>query len=57
MIQGKDSKAYDSQGKIFVDSKGDLYTNKDSKVYITFPYTSVVEYVNVPDIEEEKEEN
>lgn len=39
--------AYDIEGKIFRDKSGLCYTNKDSRVYITFPYTPKREYVDV----------
>jgi hypothetical protein len=42
--------AYDSNGKIFREKNGCCYTNKDSLVNITFPYTPKREYV---DVEEE----
>lgn len=36
----KDGKAYNSQGKIFSNDGGETwFTNKDSTVYIDFPYT------------------
>ena len=44
-----DGRAYDSQGKVFKDLDGSCYTNKDSRVFIKFPYTPAVEYVSVPD--------
>ena len=40
--------SYDSQGKIFREPDGCCYTSKDSRVYITFPYTPKSEYVDVP---------
>lgn len=36
---------FDSQGKVFFDKDGYSYTNSQSHVYITFPYTPVTEYV------------
>lgn len=39
---------YDIEGKIFIEPDGCCYTNKDSRVYITFPYTPKREYVNTP---------
>lgn len=39
--------AYDIQGKVFTDSNGSSYTNSESHVPITFPYTPTTEYVNV----------
>ena len=40
--------AYDSNGKVFCESNGCCFTNSDSRVPITFPYTPKTEYVNVP---------
>lgn len=40
--------AYDINGKIFKDPDGFTYTNSDSSVPITFPYTPKHEYVDVP---------
>lgn len=37
--------AYDSQGRIFEDPDGSRWTNGDSRVPITFPYTPTVEVV------------
>ena len=42
-----ESGAYDIDGRIFRDSNGCCYTNRDSRVYITFPYTPKSEYVDV----------
>ncbi len=42
-----DGRAYDSNGKVFRLPDGGCYTNKDSHVYIEFPYTPIVEYVEV----------
>lgn len=42
-----DNGAYDIDGKVFRDSTGSCYTSKDSRVYITFPYTPKTEYVDV----------
>lgn len=39
--------AYDIQGKVFVDENGDGFTNSDSTVPITFPYTPVTERVQL----------
>jgi hypothetical protein len=43
-----DGRAYDIDGRVFRDPDGCCYTNKDSRVYITFPYTPKTEYVDVP---------
>ena len=45
--EGKDGQAYDIDGKVFVEPDGCSYTNRDSRVYIEFPYTPKTEYVNV----------
>lgn len=39
---------YDINGKVFRDPSGATYTNGDSFVPITFPYTPTTEYVDVP---------
>lgn len=39
--------AYDIDGRIFRTPGGGCYTNRDSRVYITFPYTPKREYVDV----------
>jgi hypothetical protein len=44
---GKDGRAYDSKGKVFVEPDGVCYTSRDSRVYIEFPYAPKTEYVNV----------
>lgn len=43
-----DGKAYDIEGRIFREPNGPCFTNKDSMVYIEFPYTPKREYVDVP---------
>lgn len=40
--------AYDIQGKVFREPGGGCYTNFDSRVPVTFPYTPKIEYVDVP---------
>ena len=40
---GKD--AHDLHGRIFIDSNGAYYTNNESSIPITFPYTPKVKYV------------
>lgn len=42
------SGAYDSTGRIFREPDGCCYQNRESRVAITFPYTPVREYVDVP---------
>lgn len=41
--------AYDSEGRVFRTPSGSCYTNRDSRVRITFPYTPKTEYVDVPE--------
>lgn len=48
-----DEGAYDIDGKIFVEPNGYAFTNFDSRVPVTFPYTPKREYVQVPDRDEE----
>ena len=48
VFKGADGKAYDSDGRIFREPTGACYTSMDSRVYITFPYTPVSQYVDVP---------
>lgn len=43
-----DGQAYDLDGRIFREPSGSCYTNRDSMVPITFPYTPKREYVDVP---------
>lgn len=37
--------AYDIDGKVFEDETGARYTSRDSRVYVTFPYTPTTEIV------------
>ena len=39
--------AYDVSGKVFVEPDGEAFTNGDSHVPVTFPYTPKTEYINV----------
>lgn len=48
VFKDADGRAYDIDGRVFRDPDGCCYTNKDSRVYITFPYTPKTEYVDVP---------
>lgn len=41
-----DGRAYDIDGRVFVDKDGIAYTNYNSRVYIEFPYTPTTEYVH-----------
>lgn len=45
--EGKDGQPYDGTGRVFREPDGGAYTSRDSRVDITFPYTPVVEYVDV----------
>ena len=45
--------AYDINGRVFREPNGMCYTNLDSRVPVTFPYTPVTEYVDVPKSEDE----
>jgi len=42
----KNGAAYDINGKVFRDPNGGSYTNKDSHVPVTFPYSPQTEYVD-----------
>ena len=39
--------AYDIHGRVFKEPDGCCYTNSDSHVLVTFPYTPTTEYVDV----------
>jgi hypothetical protein len=43
-----DGQAYDINGRVFREPSGSCYTNRDSFVPVTFPYTPKTEYVDVP---------
>lgn len=43
-----DGQAYDLDGRIFREPNGSCYTNGNSRVPVTFPYTPKREYVDVP---------
>ena len=47
VFKGKDG-AYDIHGKIFREPDGMTFTNADSRVPVTFPYTPERKYVDVP---------
>jgi hypothetical protein len=49
VFKNSDGRAYDINGKIFKNQDGVCFTNRDSKVYIEFPYTPHTEYVDVID--------
>lgn len=42
-----DGKAYNIEGKVFISPDGAYFTSRDSRVYITFPYTPETQYVKV----------
>lgn len=43
---GKNGQPYDSEGRIFRYKNGACFTNRDSRVPVTFPYTPKREYVD-----------
>ena len=45
--------AYDIDGRIFREPDGSCFTNFDSRVRVTFPYTPKREYVDVPSRDED----
>ena len=47
VFKGKDSRPYDIYGVVFRSPDGSCYTNRDSIVYIDFPYTPKTKYVDV----------
>ncbi len=47
VFRDSDGQAYDGQGKVFTDPDGCSYTNRDSRVNVSFPYTPHTEYVQV----------
>ena len=47
VFKGADGRAYDIDGKVFRDENGSCYTNKESRVYVEFPYTPTTEYVDI----------
>ncbi len=48
VFKDADGRAYDIDGRIFREPSGFCFTSRDSRVYITFPYTPQSEYVDVP---------
>lgn len=46
VIKEADGKCYDLEGKVFMDPDGSQWTNRESWVEITFPYTLKHEFVN-----------
>ena len=49
VFKTSDGKAYHSDRRVF-RTKNYCYTNKDSRVYIEFPYTPIAEYVDVDNL-------
>jgi hypothetical protein len=47
VFKGPDGAAYDIDGRIFREPSGACYTNHQSRVPVTFPYTPKREYVDV----------
>jgi hypothetical protein len=47
VFKDADGRAYDINGKVFREPNGVCYTNRDSRVYVTFPYTPTTEYIDV----------
>lgn len=44
----ENGEAYDINGRIFREPGGSCFTNRDSRVPVTFPYTPKHEYVDIP---------
>lgn len=47
VFKDADGRAYDIDGRVFRYPNGCCYTGRDSRVYVTFPYTPTKEYVDV----------
>jgi hypothetical protein len=43
----ENGKAYDINGKVFIDKNGSSFVSRDSRVDVAFPYTPKTEYVKV----------
>jgi hypothetical protein len=43
-----DGRAYDIDGRIFREPDGACFTNRESRVFVNFPYIPTREYVDVP---------
>ena len=52
VFKDEDGRAYDIDGKVFIEPSGACFTSIDSRVYVEFPYVPKTEYV---DLEEPKE--
>lgn len=48
VFKEKDGRAYDIEGKIFREPDGQCFINRDSRVYVEFPYIPRREYVDRP---------
>lgn len=48
VFKDADGRAYDIEGIVFRDPDGGCYTNRDSRVFITFPYKPERRYVFRP---------
>ena len=46
VFKGTDGRAYDIEGKVFRDPDGACFTNFESRIYVTFPYTPTTEIVD-----------
>lgn len=49
VFKDSDGNAWDTDAKVFVNSKGFAYSGRDSVVFITFPYVPKTEYIHVDD--------
>jgi hypothetical protein len=47
VFKDADGRAYDINGKVFVEPDGCAFTGYESRVYVEFPYTPTTEYVQV----------
>lgn len=43
----ENGEAYNIDGRVFREPSGVCYTNRDSRVHVSFPYTPTTEYVDV----------
>lgn len=48
VFKEEDGQAYNIAGKVFVEPDGVAFTNSESRVPVTFPYTPKTEYVERP---------
>ena len=55
VFKGADGRAYDIDGKVFRDADGISYTSRESRVYVTFPYTPTTEFVEAPPEDEDED--